>query len=70
MRLTESASNYNDLEKMGIGDILASINREDQGVSKAVELEIPKIGRLVKCLVQLFKQGGRLFIWEQVLLVD
>jgi len=61
MRLTESASNYNDLEKMGIDELLTDINIEDQGVSKAVELELPKIGRLVKCLVQLFKQGGRLF---------
>lgn len=61
MRLTESASNYNDLEKMNIDNLLKGINSEDHGVSKAVELQIPEISRLVTSLVQLLKQGGRLF---------
>lgn len=61
MRLTESASNYNDLEKMNIDNLLKGINSEDHGVSKAVELQIPAISRLVNSLVGLLKQGGRLF---------
>lgn len=61
MRLTESASNFNDLEKMNIHDLLIGINVEDKNVAQAVENQITEVGRLVECLVGLINQGGRLF---------
>jgi N-acetylmuramic acid 6-phosphate etherase len=61
MSLTESASHYNDLEKMPLGEILANMNREDQTVPKAVENVIPQIEVLTKQIVLRMKQGGRLF---------
>jgi N-acetylmuramic acid 6-phosphate etherase len=61
MRLTESDSNFNDLEKMNIDDLLIGINSEDYIVANAVEAQITEIGSLVTCLVDLIKKGGRLF---------
>jgi len=58
---TESASNYQDLERMSLGDLLANINREDKVVPLAVEKVIPKIERLVLVIAEKMKLGGRLF---------
>lgn len=58
---TESASNYQDLERMSLGDLLANINREDKSVPLAVEKVIPKIERLVLVIAEKMKLGGRLF---------
>jgi N-acetylmuramic acid 6-phosphate etherase len=60
-RITESASNYNDLEHMAIVDVLANINREDKTVPFAVERAIPQIETLVEAVVQRLRTGGRLF---------
>ncbi len=59
--ITETASDYNHLEKMGIYDLLININKEDHRVPKAVKQVIPAIARLVEQLVPRFKEGGRLF---------
>lgn len=61
MNVTESGSNYNDLEKQSIQELLANINREDQTVPLAVEKAIPQIEKLVAQIVQQMKSGGRLF---------
>lgn len=58
---TESASHYQDLERMSVGDLLANINREDKSVPLAVEKVIPKIEQLVLVIAERMKQGGRLF---------
>jgi len=58
---TESSSNYNDLEKMSIHDLLVSINSEDVLVPQAVEKVIPAIEKLVIAVVEKMKIGGRLF---------
>ena len=42
-KTTESSSNYNDLEKMSIIDLLTNINQEDQTVPLAVKKELSKI---------------------------
>lgn len=60
-RITESSSNYNDLEKMSTNDLLRNINREDQSVPLAVEKEIPAIEAFVEACYQRMKNGGRLF---------
>ncbi|HCR53952.1 MAG TPA: N-acetylmuramic acid 6-phosphate etherase [Cytophagales bacterium] len=61
MSTTESSSNYNDLEKMSIHDLLVSINSEDVLVPQAVEKVIPAIEKLVIAVVEKMKIGGRLF---------
>lgn len=61
MSTTESASNYNDLEKMPLHDLLVNINREDQTVPKAIEKVIPNIEKLVQEIVSRMQLGGRLF---------
>lgn len=61
MMTTESSSNYNDLEKMSVHEILTSINREDQTVPQAVAKAIPQIEALVEQIVPRMKNGGRLF---------
>ncbi len=61
MSTTESASLYNDLEKMPVGELLAGINNEDKKVAYVVEEAIPQVEKLVEGIVARMKQGGRLF---------
>lgn len=60
-RITESDSSYDNLEEMEIGELLSSINREDQSVPLAVKKAIPAIERLVEVIVGQMSKGGRLF---------
>jgi N-acetylmuramic acid 6-phosphate etherase len=60
-RITEKPSNYHDLEKMPVLDILVNINREDQSVPFAVEKAIPMIEKLVDAICDRMFSGGRLF---------
>lgn len=58
---TEKESNYQDLDKMSIGEILVNINKEDQTVPHVVKQAIPQIERLIEATVASMKAGGRLF---------
>lgn len=60
-RVTESASNHENLEQKSTLELLKSINKEDRAVPLAVEKEIPQIEKLVEALVPRMKNGGRLF---------
>ena len=60
-RPTEQESNYKNLERASVKDLLHWINTEDQGVPNAVALVLPQIERLLETLVPLIKSGGRLF---------
>lgn len=60
-KITEKPSHYNHLEKMDVGEVLRSINREDMLVAGAVECAIPQIEPLVRAIESRMKQGGRLF---------
>ncbi|MEZ4938780.1 MAG: N-acetylmuramic acid 6-phosphate etherase [Crocinitomicaceae bacterium] len=60
-KITESSSNYDNLEKMSVHDLLANINKEDQSVPLAVERVIPEIERFVLACVSRMRKGGRLF---------
>lgn len=60
-KITESPSNYHDLEKMPVRELLVNMNREDQGVPLAVEKAIPQIERLVEAISDRMLAGGRLF---------
>ena len=60
-RITESDSNYDELEKMSLSDLLSNINLEDKTVANSVNKQIPQIQKLVKVIVENMKLGGRLF---------
>lgn len=60
-RITESASNYDNLEQLSTIELLQNINREDATVALAVEKEIAHIEKLTSEIVGRMKQGGRLF---------
>ncbi len=60
-RITEAESNYNHLEKMGVKELLNTINQEDKTVALAVEKCIPQIETFVTVCVEKMKIGGRLF---------
>jgi N-acetylmuramic acid 6-phosphate etherase len=59
--VTESDSRYDHLEAMEIAQLLMAINQEDQGVAPAVQKCIPAITRVVECIAEHMKKGGRLF---------
>lgn len=58
---TEAASNYNNLERMPIADLLHSMNEEDKKVPFAVEAALPQIEAFVAAAYQRMREGGRLF---------
>ncbi len=60
-RVTESGSNYQDLDQMTTAQILQGINNEDKTVPMAVEQVLPEIAALVEAVVTRMKAGGRLF---------
>ncbi|RCW90934.1 N-acetylmuramic acid 6-phosphate etherase [Winogradskyella arenosi] len=61
IKTTEQASNYNNLEKMSVNEIVHAINKEDQTVPLAVEKALPQIELLLTNVVTKLKEGGRLF---------
>jgi len=61
IKTTEASSNFNDLEKMSVHELLTNINLEDQTVAMAVNKVIPSIEKLVSEIVSKLKDGGRLF---------
>ncbi|SMC57817.1 N-acetylmuramic acid 6-phosphate etherase [Cellulophaga tyrosinoxydans] len=60
-KITETPSNYNDLEQMDTNTLLKKINEEDQKIASAVALVIPQITKLVDAAALRFEKGGRLF---------
>jgi N-acetylmuramic acid 6-phosphate etherase len=60
-KITEQSSKYRHIDKMSIGEILISINKEDKTVADAVEKAIPQIKKLVGAITDKMISGGRLF---------
>lgn len=58
---TERDSNYQDLDKMSVLELLTNINAEDKTVPLAVEQAIPQIEALVNVAVERMNTGGRIF---------
>ena len=58
---TEQTSRYDHLEKMSTGELLEHINSEDATVASIVEVEIPRIEKLVDAVYECMAIGGRLF---------
>ncbi len=59
--VTEKDSNYSDLERMSLREVLENINKEDKTVPLAVEKAIPQIEKLAAVTSEKMKEGGRLF---------
>ncbi|MBI1287548.1 MAG: N-acetylmuramic acid 6-phosphate etherase [Flavobacteriales bacterium] len=60
-RITESSSNYDNLEHMSVNELLTNINREDKTVPFAIEKAIPQIEKLIATVISKMENGGRLF---------
>ncbi len=61
MKTTEATSNYDNLERMSIKDLLVNINKEDATVPKAEMRAKHQIEALIPENVKQLKSGGRLF---------
>lgn len=61
LSITESPSRFQDLEKMPVQELISSINKEDARVHVAVRKALPQIEKLVTCIVDRMKRGGRVF---------
>ncbi len=61
MNITESSSNYNNLEKMSVHELLEGIHNEDKKILPAIKKVLPQIEKLVTEIVPRVKKGGRLF---------
>lgn len=60
-RTTESASNYDHLEKMSTSELLENINREDQSVAHSIQQILPQIEKVIDAISTRMQNGGRLF---------
>lgn len=60
-RYTEEPSSHRHLELKSSGELLLSINSEDQKVAPAVGLAIPQIEACVSAILPKMRNGGRLF---------
>lgn len=59
--VTESPSNFDNLDKMSIEELLTHINEEDSKVHIAVKQALPQIKNLVEKIEVRMKKGGRVF---------
>ena len=60
-RITESSSNYNDIDKMSTLDLITNINKEDNTVADAIKIILPDIESFIDACYLRMKNGGRLF---------
>lgn len=61
MKITETDSNYQDLEMMSTLELLNNINKEDLTVAQSVQKVIPWIEACVDKIYEQMAKGGRLF---------
>ena len=62
IKITEQQNpNSMNIDSLDVGEILRTINNEDERVAKAVKEAIPQIQLFVESLVDSFWQDGRLF---------
>ena len=60
-KITESTSNYDQLEDKTTLELLEGINAEDQTVANAVAKELSSIESFIDAAYQKMVKGGRLF---------
>jgi N-acetylmuramic acid 6-phosphate etherase len=61
LSITESSSEFQNLEKMTVHQLVTYINQEDAKVHKAVEMALPQIERLIAEIIKRMRKGGRIF---------
>ena len=61
LSITESPSNFDNLEKMTVSELLTNINKEDSKVHQAVRKALPQVGILIEKILVRMQKGGRLF---------
>lgn len=61
LSITESSSNFENLDKMTVKELLTNINQEDSKVHLVVRNAIPQIEKLISKIVLRMKKGGRIF---------
>ena len=59
--ITESPSNFDNLDSMSVEELLMHINEEDSKVHLAVRKALPQIRNLVEQIETRMKKGGRVF---------
>ena len=59
--ITESSSNFDNLDTMSVEELLRHINEEDAKVHLAVRNALPQIRNLVEQIEVRMKKGGRVF---------
>jgi N-acetylmuramic acid 6-phosphate etherase len=59
--ITESSSNFDNLEKMSVKELLTNINQEDSKVHLAVKEALSQIEKLITGIVERMQSGGRIF---------
>lgn len=59
--ITESSSNFEDIDKMSVHELLTNINQEDSKVHIAVKEAIPQLEDLITLIVKRMLKGGRIF---------
>ena len=59
--ITESPSQFQQLDQMSVHEILTGINQEDAKIHLAVEKTIPQIEALVEQILERMHSGGRVF---------
>jgi N-acetylmuramic acid 6-phosphate etherase len=59
--ITESSSNFENLDRMTVKELITNINQEDSKVHAAVREAIPQIEKLITSIVARMKKGGRIF---------
>jgi N-acetylmuramic acid 6-phosphate etherase len=61
LSITESPSRFQNLEEMSVKELISSINKEDANVHIAIREVLPQIEKLINCIVERMKKGGRVF---------
>jgi len=61
LSITESPSRFRNLEEMSVKELISSINKEDANVHVAIREVLPQIEKLINCIVERMKKGGRVF---------
>jgi len=61
LSITESPSNFDNIDRMTVHELLTNINQEDSKVHQAVKEAIPQIEELLNRIVKRMLKGGRIF---------
>ncbi|GAP72496.1 N-acetylmuramic acid 6-phosphate etherase [Candidatus Symbiothrix dinenymphae] len=61
VNITEASSEFQDLDKMTVHELLTGINQADSTITAAVEAVIPQIELLVDRILERMPSGGRVF---------